>query len=495
MSDYWENRAAWDMYHQMEDAEKTAQSIARVYRSAAVYLNLSAEGIFEKYKTKHKLSETEAWELLNKMQDNASLDELLRELKDDDSDKTKQQLRAELEAPAYRVRMERLQSLMQQVDAVMQNVYRQERQYDTEILEKLGESAYYHSIYNMQKRTGLGFSFSHISQKQIDQVLNMNWSGKHFSKRIWGNTEELAETLKEEMLVSLLTGRTDRETAEVISNRFNVGAMKARRLVRTESCFMSGELTARSYKECKVEKYRYVAVLDLCTSEVCRGLDGQTFPVSERQAGKNYPPMHPWCRSTTIPDIDEETLVRMKRAAYNPATGRTEKVPANMTYQEWYEKYVEGDAKAQEKEVEKSDGSDILDTAETKEVADVHTVGKINRDIYKCITEDITTDEVVITDNQIQHIKERHPNDYERFSGYFSEIVAHPDYIISANKPDTAVILKEIVDAGEKFQTVLRLCTSKEPAGYKNSIITFLKIDEKRWNRYLRTKEILYKKE
>ncbi len=131
----------------------------------------------------------------------------------------------------------------------------------------------------------------------------------------------------------------------------------------------------------------------------------------------------------------------------------------------------------------------------SKEENQVHTVGRINREIYKCITEDIVTDEVVITDNQIQHIKDRHPNDYERFSQYFGQIVAEPDYIIKTNKPDTAVILKEILEGDERFQTVLRLCTSKEPEGYKNSIITFLKIDEKRWNRYLRTKEILYKKE
>lgn len=130
-----------------------------------------------------------------------------------------------------------------------------------------------------------------------------------------------------------------------------------------------------------------------------------------------------------------------------------------------------------------------------EEVIEVHSVGKIDREIYKCVTEDIVTDEVVITDNQIQHIKDRHPNDYERFSKYFAEIVREPDYIIEANKPNTAVILKEITDNGEMFQTVLRLCTSKEPGGYKNSIITFLKIDAKRWNRYLRTKEILYKKE
>lgn len=138
---------------------------------------------------------------------------------------------------------------------------------------------------------------------------------------------------------------------------------------------------------------------------------------------------------------------------------------------------------------------DTMKEVKEEKVTDVHTVGKIDRNIYKCITEDIVTDEVIITDNQIQHIKERHPNDYERFSNYFEEIIKNPDYIIKANKPDTAVILKEIIHNGEKFQTVLRLCTSKEPEGYRNSIITFLRIDEKRWQRYLRTKEILYKKE
>ena len=38
----------------------------------------------------------------------------------------------------------------------------------------------------------------------------------------------------------------------------------------------------------------------------------------------------------------------------------------------------------------------------------MHSVGKINREIYKCVTTDIVTDEVIITDNQIQHIKSYH---------------------------------------------------------------------------------------
>lgn len=71
--------------------------------------------------------------------------------------------------------------------------------------------------------------------------------------------------------------------------------------------------------------------------------------------------------------------------------------------------------------------------SKVEKVVDVHIVGKISKDIYKCITEDIVTDEVVITDNQIQHIKERHPNDYERFSKYFGEIVENPDFIVETN--------------------------------------------------------------
>ena len=347
---YWENRAAWDMYHRMEDAEQTADLLAKVYRNSSMLLTHKAKDIFEKYMTKHGLSETQAWNLLNTMQDQTSLEELLNALRNKDSDKTKQELLRELEAPAYRVRIERLQDLLRQVDTVMQEVYQQEQLFDTSFFQNLCEDTYYHSIYSIQKRTGYGFSFSNISQKQISQVLSMNWSGSHYSQRIWKNTQELSETLKQELLVSLLTGRTDRETSEVIMNRCGAGAMQARRLVRTESCFLSGELTARSYEECGIEKYRYLATLDLRTSKICRELDGKIFSIKDRKAGKNYPPMHPWCRSTTISVIDEDELRNMKRRAYNPKTGRTETVPANMTYDQWYKKYVKGNAQAEAEE-------------------------------------------------------------------------------------------------------------------------------------------------
>ena len=125
----------------------------------------------------------------------------------------------------------------------------------------------------------------------------------------------------------------------------------------------------------------------------------------------------------------------------------------------------------------------------------MYPVGKIDRNIFSCITEDIVTDEVIITEKQIAHIRERHPNDYERYSGFFQEVISSPDYILEANKPNTAVLLKEIRDESEVFKTILKIATSIDEAGYKNSIITFMKIDTKEWNRLLRNKRILYKRE
>ena len=122
-------------------------------------------------------------------------------------------------------------------------------------------------------------------------------------------------------------------------------------------------------------------------------------------------------------------------------------------------------------------------------------VGKIKKEIYSCITEDIKTDEVIITEERIQHIRDRHPKDYERYSGYLTQIVEDPQYIVETSKPNTALILREFKQGMEIFKTVMRLKTSTDNLTYKNSIITFMRINEKEWNRLLKNKRILYKKE
>ena len=76
-----------------------------------------------------------------------------------------------------------------------------------------------------------------------------------------------------------------------------------------------------------------------------------------------------------------------------------------------------------------------------------------------------------------------------------SRVVYYPDYILEANKPNTAFVLKQIKKNNVKIQLILRLKTSTDCENYKNSIITFLKIEQKKWDKYLRNKKVLYRKE
>ena len=48
--------------------------------------------------------------------------------------------------------------------------------------------------------------------------------------------------------------------------------------------------------------------------------------------------------------------------------------------------------------------------------------------------------DVIITEERISHIKERHPYDFEKYCDYLRKIVEEPDYIIQSNKSNTALI-------------------------------------------------------
>lgn len=327
----------------MELAESAANELSKIYLKSSRYLTLKADEIFEKFQRKHHLSEEQARKLIAELHDSSSIDELLRLLKSDPKNKD---LAAELESAAYQARLERLRQLQNEINLVMVEIYQQEKNFTTPFYADLANETYYKSMFDIQQRIGIGFSFNRISEKQINKVLSMDWSGENYSKRIWKNTQNLAKDLREELLVNLLTGRTNREAAEIISNKFASGASKARRLVRTESNFVSSELNFEAYKEAGVEEYQFLATLDLKTSKICRELDGKKFKVSERKVGVNCNPMHPWCRSTTVAVVDEKYTAQKMRSARDPETGEVIKVPQSMDYKEWYDKFVKGKPEA-----------------------------------------------------------------------------------------------------------------------------------------------------
>lgn len=120
-------------------------------------------------------------------------------------------------------------------------------------------------------------------------------------------------------------------------------------------------------------------------------------------------------------------------------------------------------------------------------------IARIDMEKYKCISPAVTTDKVIVTDAQIEHIRQRHPEAMDAFVKYANWIIADPDYIL-ANKPNTGLLLKMICENGQCYQLVLRLRVPDDPTEYANSVITFTQIREKEWKRLIKNKKILYKK-
>ena len=125
----------------------------------------------------------------------------------------------------------------------------------------------------------------------------------------------------------------------------------------------------------------------------------------------------------------------------------------------------------------------------------MNVICKIDRELYRVVEEDLVTDEVIITEQQILHIEEGHPGDFERLAEHIPRILQEPDYILRGNRPHTALVLKQIETLEFEAEVILRLKVSSDPKEYKNSIITMWKISKKRFQRLLRQGDTLYKKE
>lgn len=267
-----------------------------------------------------------------------------------------------------------------------------------------------------------------------------------------------------------MSGKSIQKIAKELSEYMNVGIYNATRLVRTEVNHFANEAEMLSYEELGIEKYRYIATLDNRTCDHCAELDNKVFNVKDRKPGKNCPPIHSNDRCTTVAEFDDDVLDGLQRRARDENESSI-LVPQDMSYQQWYNKYIKN---PQEQKI------------------NPYIVGKIDKNRYKSISNNITTKDVVLLPKQIEHIEERHKGVYLKYKNEINNILDNPDYIFKDPKhKNTALLIKKY---DNNVEVVLKLNTDTKN-NFKNSIITMWEIKDKRLERYKQTHEIVYKKE
>lgn len=253
------------------------------------------------------------------------------------------EIQLELNTLSTRSRISHLEETFFNIQKQIDKAYIYQHEAVESLMKESLQTNYHRVIFDIGVATSESVikDFHKLTIGEIVKEFERPWSGKNFSERIWKNRAKLKDALEEEIVKMAISGADCTQAIESVAKKMDVSKRAAATLVHTEQAYFSSLGTLKAYSEMGVDEYIYVATLDLRTSDICRDLDHEVFSIKNAQAGVNYPPMHPRCRSTTAPYTGAMEGTRTARDMFNNEV----KVDKSLNYKEWHKKYVESDPK------------------------------------------------------------------------------------------------------------------------------------------------------
>ena len=139
---------------------------------------------------------------------------------------------------------------------------------------------------------------SDIRTRDVISIVKVDWvgDGMNYSDRIWNDKRKLANTIEEQLVECVATGKSPDKFAKVLMERFNVSYNNARRLARTEMAHTYNQAALDRYRQAGINEVQILEVIDDHTCEECRKLDKKIYPIN------TVPllPVHPNCRGTYL---------------------------------------------------------------------------------------------------------------------------------------------------------------------------------------------------
>lgn len=309
--EYWKKRSDERLVASELIGRKTMQQTAKIYNEAlraiekdiqSVYANYSIKGIVEPALLKKALNPLEKRRFLDAISINSlrlGIDP--KEVFDE----------------RYLSRLSRLDAIKKQIEIEIMGIAPQVEVISTKNYTEIISTAYENSQTDLQER-GFDVSFETLDRSVVKEIVKSKWAKGNYSTRIWGNSGRLSQELPTLMGGALSSGQSYAKTARVLRDSFNTTKYEATRLVVTETNYFHNQSELQSYVDDGIQRYEYLATMDNRTSLFCRQHDGKAYNVKDAVVGENYPPGHPWCRSTTVVLFDGEqarTPERKERVA------------------------------------------------------------------------------------------------------------------------------------------------------------------------------------
>lgn len=478
-SSYWQDRFIKEEQRRNKDARAYIKTIEKQYDQALKGIEKDINNWYMRIAKNNNISLLEAKKILSKKELAEFKWEVEDYIKAGEANSSSPTWIKELENASARVHISRLEALKLQIQNQIETLYETRDKEMQDYLIRTYGDIYYHAVYEIQKGISLGSSVYSLDTNKVNQIIHKPWAvdGKNFSERIWEDKNKLVNTLHNKLTQSFIRGSSPYQIVSDIAKEFNVRKSVAGRLVMTESAAYAAKAQENCYKDLGIDQYEIVATLDTHTSPICQEMDGKVFNIKEYEVGVTANPFHPNCRTVTAPYFADDT--KSMRAMRNKE-GKIEYVPADMKYKEWYSKYV----------VERPVNIQLFGENEVKGSFKENTITILEKEFGK-----LNTDQVILRDERIEHIKEGHPEVVEIIKKHAKDIIESPDYILKdAIREETILCVKKL-EENSNINVVIKLALedSKDKKRNKNSIITSFLMNDKRLKRELKKKECIYK--
>lgn len=301
---YWSKRAD-ELDKAVKKTEKEVmKELSALYREAYRRIEKEVNDFMMKYANDDKMDYTTVNKALSPI-DLAEYNEKVQELHAMYRDTNSEHIKIELEKMKARGKITRLRALQDAINIELCKVTHEYQMTLEDVLIGLFSDKY-EEVSDL-----LGVMAPSINRQAIINIIEYPYAGKMYSDNIWNNKDNLVNFINQELSIGIIRGESIQKIARRLRNETKADTLRkaqswAERLVRTELNYTMNQAHLKGYEDSGVvEKYEFLAAHDKRTSKLCRDLDGKTFELQKAVVGENYPPMHPNCRSTVIPVLED----------------------------------------------------------------------------------------------------------------------------------------------------------------------------------------------
>jgi SPP1 gp7 family putative phage head morphogenesis protein len=334
---YWADRALNEVLMGERSVLDYENALLQAYTIALREIKKDIDAFFTRYANQHKISYAEARKRLTVIElkeFKALVDKWLREAT---AGRWSSEYIKYLEKLLGAKYVSRLEMLEADVRYQIENIEHGKHIDMTELMSINYLAAFYERSYTIAHGAEIAVRFNAVTKAGVEKAVKTKWSQYNYSQTIWNDRDRLVRTLSTVIPQSFSRGLSSNQLGDMIAKEMDASRNRGRTLARTEVNYICNQADLDAYKIAEVEEYEYLATLDLRTSDICRSMDGTIHKVSHAKVGVNFPPMHPNCRSTTIPHFADQVV---EDRVARDEEGYTIRVPRKMTQEEYINTYV-----------------------------------------------------------------------------------------------------------------------------------------------------------